>query len=285
MVNTFLLDFDYQVSASKLDNARLGKQRVEAEQILTILLNLHMLSYILNLPAYPREDINKTKVERDGWIRYVLNCFKKMNCKAIHVSKRGNSIKLYNDKNLYPIKIASSERVEICDDIVYHYKNETLLNSGHFSQFVLDGDFFITPGFNYHPAVSMWLGFEESLKEYINAHIDEHIKRGFVNTMSKYEIIGNAKKPSWLTNEIIVNFKSTLIEREIERKENHWYIYKYDFVCAWILNEEKRNEFCKIVNKIAETNYLYQIHNHWHINPKLMTDLLTFGKFPGFIWP
>ena len=49
MVNTFILDHDYNISASKLDRARLGKQRVEAEQILNILLNLHACAELLRL--------------------------------------------------------------------------------------------------------------------------------------------------------------------------------------------------------------------------------------------
>jgi hypothetical protein len=44
MVNTFLVDSDYSKSAEQLDSRRLGKQRVEAYQILNLIDNIEILS-------------------------------------------------------------------------------------------------------------------------------------------------------------------------------------------------------------------------------------------------
>ena len=44
MVNLFLTDSDYRKSAKNLDDKRLGKQRVEAFQILTLLQDLNFLA-------------------------------------------------------------------------------------------------------------------------------------------------------------------------------------------------------------------------------------------------
>jgi hypothetical protein len=44
MVNTFLVHSDFKTSAKMLDNRRLGKQRVEAYQILNLIENIRILS-------------------------------------------------------------------------------------------------------------------------------------------------------------------------------------------------------------------------------------------------
>lgn len=50
MVQTFLTTSDFTESAQSLDFRRLGKQRVEAYQILSVVQNLHVLAYYFNLP-------------------------------------------------------------------------------------------------------------------------------------------------------------------------------------------------------------------------------------------
>lgn len=283
MVNTFLVDRDFVASARKLDSPRLGKQRVEAKQILTILENLRILSQLLRLPDFPKEDSSQTKQQRDAWISFILTNFKATGMKAIHVYSDFSVITPYYSKDAFPIRPDFNETLEIDDKgIVHHYrvlkKSRKLLNSGMRQSFVFPDDRFITDGFNYHPAVSMWLGYEEMLKLYINAHIQVWKERGFVNTMKNYDVASCNNFPPWFNNDIIVNFKSTLIEREIERDEPGWYIYQYDFICAWITDIEKRNQFCTLIN--------YCITNKvdWKQVYK-KEQLLTFGKFPGFIWP
>lgn len=52
-----------------------------------------------------------------------------------------------------------------------------------------------------HPAVRMWEGYEECLKNYITIMIDEWIARGFVNNMERYPLNGYVAKPYWLGDE------------------------------------------------------------------------------------
>lgn len=237
MVNTFLVDTDYVKSATKLDRARLGKQRVEAYQILNILTNLHILAYIFGIEKYTRKE---TKVERDAWIALVVNTFKQSGITGILIT----------------------------DKITYFSNKNKPVESGHF----ISGT-----GFVFHPAVSMWIGYEESLKQYINAHIDVWILRGYKNTMQKYEIVGEPDKPKWLCKEVIINFQQTLIQREIERNEPGWYIFQREFIDAWVLN--RGDEFLKIASCLYKNNR----SDWWTFYSK--EYLLTFGKFEGFLWP
>ena len=281
-MNTFLVDHDFLTSARKLDKRRLGKQRVEAYQILTILQNLHMLATILQISAFPIQDVTKTKAQRDEWIHYVLAKFKSTGIKAIHICIESQTVRYYYNKEEYPIRPTSEEELNYQDGVVTHFRrlkrSIKLLNSGPRERFVFPDDYFITSGWVMNPAVSMWLGFEETLKLYINAHIQAWKERGYRNTMSTYNLVSCSTHPAWIGEDIFTNFKSTLIEREIERSEAGWYIYQYDFICAWITDLQKREEFCKLMN--------YSLANNldWRTVYK-KEQLLTYGKFPGFIWP
>ena len=48
-----------------------------------------------------------------------------------------------------------------------------------------------------HPAVKMWVGYEEALKHYINCCIREWKARGYNNTMPLYSV-GELVLPPWL---------------------------------------------------------------------------------------
>ncbi len=70
---TFLVDADFRVSASQLDNARLGKQRVEALQILLLLRKLHLVALLIDVLVPPRETpIRKKKV----WIKDLVRMYR-----------------------------------------------------------------------------------------------------------------------------------------------------------------------------------------------------------------
>ena len=67
-----------------------------------------------------------------------------------------------------------------------------------------------------HPAVKMWVGYENALKAYTNAMIREWIDRGYKNTMVFYSV-GKIKYPWWFGNK---NFhrshRSRLIQKNPE---------------------------------------------------------------------
>jgi len=50
----------------------------------------------------------------------------------------------------------------------------------------------------HHPAVKMWRGYEDALKAYLNACIDEWVRRGFANRMEKMHHVPDPKMPPWL---------------------------------------------------------------------------------------
>ena len=188
MVNTFLVRGNYLTSAQYLDYARLGKQRVEAAQILTFLEQLRFLAHEFGFPDFPK-NVPTSIEQRTEWIRAIVTTFNKSWSGVII---RNNYI-IWIPKGVTPYKIS--------DDI------------------------YITTGFKSHPAVRAWLGYEESLKEYITAHIEEWERRGYNNTMRKYPVT-NSIKPLWAVDnsEFVLSCKSKLLE-----KDPRWYSQFSDF--------------------------------------------------------
>jgi hypothetical protein len=114
MVNTFILCDDATVTATYLDNKRLGKQRVEAKQI-----------------------IDTLEGKNSGWIN--------------------------------------------------------------------------------HPAVRMWQGYVNGLKDYFNKIVAEWVKRGYTNNMELFVIEGDIIYPSWYFNKKVhYSHMSRLIEKDAE---------------------------------------------------------------------
>jgi len=56
-------------------------------------------------------------------------------------------------------------------------------------------------GWRHHPAVLMWRGYEKALKLYMNACIEEWVRRGFRNSMRKAPVRGRVKYPPWFGDE------------------------------------------------------------------------------------
>jgi hypothetical protein len=79
----------------------------------------------------------------------------------------------------------------------------------------------------------MWYGYKPALCAYINAHIQEWISRGYLNTMKMYTLKGTEEKPSWaLDKNFHQNHRGALLLKEIDRKEAPWYSKKKEFVEA-----------------------------------------------------
>lgn len=278
MVNTFVCDTDFRVSANKLDNLRLGKQRVEAYQILIVITQLRFLAKYFNIPDYPvGQDTPKT--QREAWINNVITTFKQSGYSAILV--RENMIVHYQQGQTLPRKPESGNKLlyDSANNMIFEVKGkkQRIVASGPSHTFVLPGEQLITTGYKKHPAIPLWLGFEDALMDYINAHIEVWIARGKNNTMKTYTVPKNYPRPAWsLSNAVINNFKSTLVDREIRRHEPVWYLKQSDFVDAWAHSKDystKVNEFIAQLSTDQWYNY---------VDDKL---LLSYGNFPGFIWP
>ena len=192
MVNTFLVHGDFRESAKRLDNRRLGKQRVEAYQILNLVENIRILSVQSGIRCMG--DFQEFVREIKRWyhsLPYVYILSGQGEFLIEHIKDK--------DEKKEDIKLDVGERV-------------------------------IKMGFCNHPIVEMWFGYEDALKEYIDCHIDEWIGRGYKNTMKRYSVKGG-EKPVWCEwRKFHDNHKGALINKEIDRDEKVWYQKMEDFV-------------------------------------------------------
>lgn len=237
----------YYRSAQSLDIPRLRKQCVEAYQILNILRHIHKICKLLNLNSEDiLFDIDESKLsslelyhlilKRTEWVKFVR---KEYLSKDFRYAKIDGSIVTF-PKNKLPIRIYNTDRYEIHGSDVYVYKTKSKLENYVSSEsnekykivprdkIILPSDELFTLGFSQHAIVKMWVGYENSLKKYINAHIDVYCsltkKDGTFFTMNiqKYHI--KAKKvnhPWWITKYkgVIFSHRASLLRKEISRKE------------------------------------------------------------------
>lgn len=291
MVNTFLVDKDFRISASKLDDLRLGKQRVEAYQILITLTHLRFLARYFGIPDFPT-GVDRPKSERDEWISRVISKFKQSGFIGFLI--RGDTIIQYRHGEILPRKPDSGNNLlyDPATGFVHEVKGkrQKVVASGPWYSFVLPGEELITTNFRKHPAVSMWLGFEEALKDYINAHIEVWVSRGKNNTMKTYQVAPNYPRPAWsYSQDVINNFKSALISKEISRREDAWYLKQNDFIDAWVSEKSYGDIIKQIIAKVPsmpstldENDDISKYKWYTYVNPNY---LLTMGKFSGYIWP
>lgn len=73
-----------------------------------------------------------------------------------------------------------------------------------------------------HPAVLMWVGYEELLKLYRNIMIKEWVRRGYKNTMEILHV-GELVYPDWLGNKYLhLSHKSKLYHEKDPEYYNFW---------------------------------------------------------------
>ena len=262
MVNTFLICSDFRLSASRLDYRRLGKQRVEAYQILQTIEQYRLIAQIFNLPLFP-DGVEIPREERRAWVRRVVDTFKQSEFSGIHI--RGRFLVFYSKGTPLPRRPASGNTLqEYPGGMICEMKGKKIVTNGQWSQFVLPGEILLLPTIRVHPVIEMWLGFEDALKDYINAHIEAWIMRGYKNTMKTYEVRPH-KRPSWCDDtKIHLNFKSALLQKELERNEKSWYILQNEFIEAWAYSPE-------------QVRYLIS-------SGCSREQLLVLGSFPGYLW-
>lgn len=89
----------------------------------------------------------------------------------------------------------------------------------------------ISGGWAYHTATSMWVGYEDALKDYINRCIREWVRRGYKNNMKTYVVEYPVVYPWWVANQTFLNSQiSALLRKELVRKEPEWYWKMPDLV-------------------------------------------------------
>ena len=184
MVNTFvttLLDSSrsgraaFEKSAQDLDNKRIGKQRVEAMQILHILVGIRICA------SFYQRVYDPTRETVQSYITSLIRLFKQ-NPVLIVVD---------NDCQNYTIY----ETVGSIDKIPNHW--------------------IFREGYSSHPAVRMWFGYEEALKEYTNTMIDNFIARGGKNTMHRYTLPTQIDYPPWLSDPLTIGtHRAALLKKD-----------------------------------------------------------------------
>ena len=211
MVNTFLTDANFSVSASSLDSRRLGKQRVEGLQI------LRLIEHLTFCAKYFRDPIPPDHRQRREWIRSIVRKYQALPYRFII---RETSIRLFIQVDLNVFRQIPKKM---------HFKKPITIEGIE----IHPSDIVMSFGFVYHPAVQMWLGHKDALCAYINAHIQEWIRRGNANTMKIYAIPEVYSRPEWTYDEKIHRIhRASLLKKEKERNESPWYIQQDTFINA-----------------------------------------------------
>ena len=182
MVNTFLVYSDFKKSAECLDPKRLGKQRAEALMIITILENIELLSKIFKLPK------PDNPYEYHRWIRELGTRY-----------KQSGWFLFWQDNKLS--KVARDD----CPKETRYAMTKAGVR------------FIRAAGWFYHPAVLMWIGYDDALKEYLNVHIDRWVELGYNNNMKKYQLPENIKYPPWSRDhQFLESHRSNLIRKDYD---------------------------------------------------------------------
>ena len=72
-------------------------------------------------------------------------------------------------------------------------------------------------GLRNHPIVKMWTGYDDALKLYTNAMIEEWIKRGYNNTMKIYHVPESVEFPEWIgDNRLHRSHRMNLLRKDYE---------------------------------------------------------------------
>jgi len=247
MVNTFLtcspLEKDpktgfrgYRISASKLDFKRLNKQIVEGFQILNLVESFHILSKLFQNP------IPRNPYKCYDWIRQIMKEYKNLDYYLFF--HQGKYYK-YKKSHSRPKKLAYDEKFEIQKDGSILYKEKKYPKYS----LILPGDNFFTLGFWAHPIVLMFLHYPDSLKLYINEHLEEFLHRGGKKESSsrRWELkktFDEIEHPIWcLDPEFHLSHKAALLTKEITRNEPQHYIFYKDF-------REAYNYYLNVPSKI-----------------------------------
>lgn len=261
MVNTFLTHESFSESAENLDTVRLGKQRVEAYQILNILNDLHFLASYYKFPKMPFSDIENEEnmdpdkvasrfLERAEWVKRTRKLYLSMPTRLVKMNSGSGFVYREVHKNNLPVVIYKTDSYVIDDDdekikckkagqkrnpsIEYDRKDIVIIDKG---------EWVFNLGFSQHAVVRMWVGFEESLKRYIRELIKEWVKRGNRNELGKVtssciphsslevENVTRTNVSPWWTRYKQIHFshRASLLRKEMERDEKKWYAAKKDF--------------------------------------------------------
>lgn len=205
MVTTFVTSSDVKKCVRSLNNKHLGKQRLEAVQILTIIKQLRTIARVYSFDPLPSGDTFEDCQLRGQWVKDVRRSY---------LAQPTRLYKSVENGKLFRIPLS---KVKECKS---------------------KGTVF-TLGFSQHPCVRMWVGYEDALKVYINACINEWVRRGFNNTMKIYKITTDPTFPWWWSCKAThLNHKAVLLRKELARGwKDEWYAKKFSKKIAQLQND------------------------------------------------
>jgi len=92
----------------------------------------------------------------------------------------------------------------------------------------------LSKGWNRHPAVKMWAGYELALSAYMNEMIKEWMKRGYKNNMYLVALPESYARPEWLGDRAIhTAYRSNLIRKDPDHYREFWPDIPADLPYIW----------------------------------------------------
>jgi len=89
-------------------------------------------------------------------------------------------------------------------------------------------------GWRHHPAVQMWRGYEDALRQYMNACIREWVRRGYRNTMALAPVPAEVRLPPWLGDERLhAGYRSNLLRKDPDYYAQFGWIEAPDLPYYW----------------------------------------------------
>lgn len=216
MVNTFIVHRptrmngtpDYSASAAELDDKRLFKQIIEAEQILRVLVSRHHIAHLMGLDPCPADSPSGT--EAFEWVKSVSKAY--LASEKVYVIDGENKLRTY-DRKAEPYHVTKGDVTTVNRDgsltvwlspkrtkVFVKRFGATLVDENVVKQRMLDltrgsrmrvrvahlleaerwvpNDWEVySRGHCYHPACVVWAGHERELCLYIRAHHAEQMRR------------------------------------------------------------------------------------------------------------
>jgi len=224
MVNTFMPYSDFTQVAQSLDSRRLGKQRVEAYQVWIILGDIQIISKLLA--------IEQKQMKFREWVKALDRENKKQPLRVVRNLVTGELSTIPKDAAVYQLKKDESI-VRVTDEHIVIRKNTSRAKDRFYditTQILSPDEHIIKFGFAHHSLIVMWSQHLVALCAYINAMIAEWVRRGNVNTMVTFDVPDTYDVPSWVKDpKLHLNHRQALFAKEIDRKEQPWYVHQPDF--------------------------------------------------------
>ena len=271
----------HKKSAKNLDIERLFKQIVEAKQILDILEQVRFVAEYFDWNYYDLVENDELEMSSqeiiDNYLERVkifLTVKKKYTQLPIRLFiKDGETLEIPKMRNIYRINKSVDRWVNNDDDTVIVWVNKSTnpkklirsklltedddydLSFGRrfkrrlpylFSKedVCFPEDTYISLGFGQHAINKMWVGYENSLKEYINSHITVYLTKKKKNgefrktSISKFNLNNEIIiHPWWLTrtNCIVLSHRASLLRKTMTRRDyrpigedNYWWYRTID---------------------------------------------------------